>query len=89
MLRSLGSKQKCLWRLCDKGEAVEVVESGGGGAADTQGGRGSDYVKPNAAASETTASDCRARGGGVIDTLAEANKSVLAANGGGGRGTWR
>ncbi len=39
-------------------------------------------MKPNAAASETTASDRRARGGGVIDTLAEANGSVLAAHGG-------
>ena len=36
-----------------------------------------------------TASDRRARGGGVIDTLSEANGSVLAVYGGGGRGTWR
>ena len=39
---------------------------------------GSDYTMPNAAASETTASDRRARSGGVIDTLAELNGAVLA-----------
>ena len=43
------------------------------------GWRGSDYAKPNAAASKTTASDRRARGDGGIDTLTEANRSVLAA----------
>ena len=40
---------------------------------------GCDYAKLSAAASETTASDRMARGGGVKDTLAEANESVLAA----------
>ena len=39
----------------------------------------SEFAKANAAASETTASDRRARGGGVIDTLAKANGLVLAA----------
>jgi hypothetical protein len=38
MLRGLGSGKRCLRMLCDEGEAAEVVESGGGGAADTQGG---------------------------------------------------
>ncbi len=33
----------------------------------------------NVAASKTTASDRRARGGGVIDTLAESNGAVLAS----------
>ena len=33
----------------------------------------------NAAASEMTASDRRARGGGVIDTLTESNGEVLAS----------
>ena len=39
----------------------------------------SEFAKANAAASETTASDRRARGGGEIDTLAEASGAVLAA----------
>jgi hypothetical protein len=40
---------------------------------------GREFAKGNVAASETTASDRRARGGGVIDTLAKANRSVLTA----------
>ncbi len=40
--------------------------------------RGSDYMKPNTAASKTMVSDRRARGGCVIDTLAESNGAVLA-----------
>ena len=40
---------------------------------------GREFTKGNVAASETTASDRRARGGGVIDTLAESNGAVLAS----------
>ena len=43
------------------------------------GQRGREFMKGNIVASKTTASDRKARGGGVIDTLAEANGSVLAA----------
>jgi hypothetical protein len=43
------------------------------------GRRVSEFAKANAAASKTTASDRRARGGGEIDTLAEASGAVLAA----------
>ena len=52
----------------------------------------------NATVSETTASDHRAMGGGVIDTLAESNGAVLALrwgeaakehDGGVGVGWWR
>ncbi len=39
----------------------------------------SDYAKLKAAASETTGSDRSARGGSVIDTLAESRGSVLGA----------
>ena len=39
----------------------------------------SDYAKLKAAASETTGSDCSARGGGVIDTLPDSRGSVLGA----------
>ncbi len=38
-----------------------------------------EFTKGNIAASKTTASDRRARGGGVIDTLAESNGAVLAS----------
>jgi hypothetical protein len=44
MLRGLVSGRRCLRRLCDKGEATEVVVSGGG-AVDTQGGGG--YLERN------------------------------------------
>ena len=40
---------------------------------------GREFAKGNVTASETTASDRRARGGGVIDTLAESNGAVLAS----------
>ena len=40
---------------------------------------GREFAKGNVAASETTASDRRARGGGVIDTLAESKGAVLAS----------
>ena len=38
---------------------------------------GREFAKGNVTASETTASDRRARGRGVIDTLAESNGAVL------------
>jgi hypothetical protein len=72
------SGQRCLRRLCDEGEAAEVVKRRRW-SREHAGRRGSDYAKPNAAVSKTTASDGRTRGGGVIGTLAEANGSVLAA----------
>ena len=40
---------------------------------------GREFTKGNIAASEMTALDRRARGGGVIDTLAESNGAVLAS----------
>ncbi len=71
MLRGLVSGRRCLRRLCDKGEATEVVQSSGG-YADMQ-VRWREFAKGNVAASKTTTSDRRARGGGVIDTLTESN----------------
>ena len=40
---------------------------------------GREFAKGNVAASETTGSDRRARGGSVIDTLAKSNGAVLAS----------
>lgn len=39
---------------------------------------GREYAKPNAAASKTAASDCRARPGGELKALAEGNGAVSA-----------
>ena len=79
MLRGLESGWRPLRRLCDVGERCRSRRKRRRWSRGHAGRRVSEFAKANAAASETTASDRRARGGGEIDTLAEASGAVLAA----------
>ena len=69
MLRGMGSGQSVCEGCVAKGRLQKLSK-----AAEVE-----CYAKLNATASKTTTSDRRTRGGGVIDTLAEANRLVLAA----------
>ena len=62
-----------------RGDDATVVESSRGGASDTQGRGGVITRSRTPLRTKTTASYRRARGGGVIDTLAKTNGLVLTA----------
>ena len=78
MLRGMGSGQSVCEGCVAKGR-LQKLSKAAEVELQTRWAEGECYAKLNATASKTTTSDRRTRGGGVIDTLAKANRLVLAA----------